>query len=201
MSRPFTSRGYDLTNRVIDRLTVKHPVGKNKTGAVQWLCTCSCGNVVTRTTSNLLRKDWHQSCGCLKTELLTKHGQNTKSKGTTPEYMAWQAMKSRCQPEHKQHADYSDRGIKVCSHWVDSFETFFAALGKKPSSKHSLDRKDNDLGYLCNLCSPPGGNCHWVTPKQQAANRRIKRLEHFSTKALLNELSSRVSRVSRRHRS
>jgi hypothetical protein len=60
----------------------------------------------------------------------------------------------------------------MCPEWLDSFETFYADMGDKPSPLHSLDRKENDKGY-----SP--GNCHWATEKQQANNMNTNRKLEF----------------------
>ncbi len=53
--------------------------------------------------------------------------------------------------------------------WRDSFMPFalyvLNKLGERPSTKHSLDRIDNSLGYV-------PGNMRWSTAKEQAANRR-----------------------------
>jgi len=38
-------------------------------------------------------------------------------------------------------------------------------MGPKPSSKHSIERKDNDLGYFPE-------NCYWATVKEQNRNTR-----------------------------
>ena len=62
-----------------------------------------------------------------------------------PEYQSWAAMKDRClntySPKFKY---YGGRGITVCEEWVDSFETFFADMGERPTKKHTLDRIDGN---------------------------------------------------------
>lgn len=95
---------------------------------------------------------------------IPKHGCSGNKK-RTPEYVAWNLMKSRCNnPKNPDSKSYAGRGIKVCSRWAN-FQKFLKDMGPKPSSRHSIDRKNNDKGY-----SP--SNCRWATPKQQANNRR-----------------------------
>lgn len=50
----------------------------------------------------------------------------------------------------------------------DDYEAFFRDVGPRPSDLHTLERKDNDLGY-------EPGNCVWATRKDQARNRRSTR--------------------------
>ena len=84
----------------------------------------------------------------------------------TPTYRAWQSMKYRCyNPKFKQFSDYGGRGILVCLTWKDSFETFFEDMGERPSSKHSLERINNNEHYTKD-------NCKWATKVEQASNTR-----------------------------
>ena len=76
-------------------------------------------------------------------------------------------MIARCtNPDHKQFKDYGGRGIQVAKEWLDSFESFLAYVGFKPSPVYSLDRyPDNDGNY-------EPGNVRWATAKQQSIGRR-----------------------------
>lgn len=75
-------------------------------------------------------------------------------------------MHRRCKdPQTKDYSRYGGRGITVCQEWgrFEPFETWALAHGYQ---EHLLlDRRNNELGY-----SP--SNCRFVTPTQQARNRR-----------------------------
>ncbi len=104
------------------------------------------------------------SCGCFKVESNTTHGL-----GQHALYHTWYEMIKRCySPEHKQFADYGDRGILVCSEWLDSPKQFIEDMGEKPTPEHSIDRIDNDGTY----CPE---NCKWSTPTEQSHNRRLRK--------------------------
>jgi hypothetical protein len=108
------------------------------------------------------------SCGCLMIEtrcLPKRHGHCSKGK-STPEYAAWRAMINRTTNKKVAHYhNYGGRGITVCDKWINSFEAFYADMGKRPSDKHSIDRIDNSGNY-------EPSNCRWATKSQQARNTR-----------------------------
>jgi hypothetical protein len=93
----------------------------------------------------------------------TKRGSIKHGATGSPEYQIWQGMKERCRnPKATSWKNYGSRGIMVK---LKSFEQFLAEVGPRPSSRHSIDRVNNDLHYQ-------PGNLRWATPKEQASNRR-----------------------------
>lgn len=88
-----------------------------------------------------------------------KHGYSN-----TSTYNSWHNMIERCtNPNAKGFNNYGGRGITVCEEWMD-FTNFLKDMGEKPYG-HSINRKDNNLGY----CPE---NCTWSSPKEQANNKR-----------------------------
>lgn len=87
-----------------------------------------------------------------------------------PEYRIWAHLKGRCLNEKdKDYKNYGARGIRVCDRWLHSFKAFYEDMGPRPSSKHSIDRIDNDGNY-------EPGNCRWATSKEQNNNKRKMKL-------------------------
>ena len=160
MSRNFI----DLTGQKFGKLiAIEKTDRKSSSRSIVWKCKCDCGKE-TFVSSSSLRSGNTQSCGCLKKELVTIHGQCQSS-----EYHSWDSMKARCyNPNYNQFKDYGGRGIEVCDRWKDSFENFLADMGSKPSSKHSIDRIDVNGNY-------EPGNCKWSTNQEQARNKRNQR--------------------------
>lgn len=82
------------------------------------------------------------------------------------EYSLWHSIKARCHnPNCLQFHNYGGRGISVCKRWLKSFEAFLQDVGKKPSAKHELDRRDNDGNY-------EPGNVRWVLRFENCRNTR-----------------------------
>lgn len=139
---------------------VRHPSGSSHRS---WECRCDCGTVVSCLHNNLTAGR-STCCGCTTKNPWIIHGDARRKR--TPEYSAWVAMRFRCRnPRAKQYPGYGGRGITVCERWLRSYEDFLADMGRRPSRRHSLGRKDNDGPY-----SP--GNCRWEVPAQQTRNTR-----------------------------
>jgi hypothetical protein len=156
----------DRTGSKIGMLTVLKFTGKIKYNKRVWLCRCDCGGSAEITS--FTGSAWN--CGCTKAKQgPIKHG--FASGKPIPEYITYKNMLSRCSEWHPRRTDYYDRGITVCDRWrngngeTHGFVLFLHDMGERPSSRHSLDRIDNDAGY-----SPE--NCRWATVSQQARNTR-----------------------------
>lgn len=130
------------------------------------LVRCDCGKEKSVFLHNLRADEaGTTSCGCRRIER-SRAASVTHGLTDSPEYVAWCKVKERCMtPGCKSYDRYGGRGIKMCDRWLHSFEMFLADMGKRPSSKHSVERVDNDGNY-------EPSNCIWGTPHQQARNRR-----------------------------
>lgn len=175
----------DLSGRLFGRLTA---LSLYATSPTRWTCSCSCGAITVAYAGNLKRGKT-KSCGC------GQHIGHRRTHGLvgSPEYKTWQGIKRRClNPNESGYAYYSRVGI--CDRWRDSFEAFLADMGKKPSSRHSIDRIDNERGY-------EPGNCRWATSKQQARNRRCVKLSESAASDIRASIAQgeRQSDVAKRH--
>ena len=84
------------------------------------------------------------------------------------ELIIWANMIQRCyNPKNKGFKNYGGRGITVCARWrgPGGYANFLADMGKRPSCRHTIERRKNNLGY-----SKP--NCKWATHHVQARNKR-----------------------------
>jgi hypothetical protein len=112
-----------------------------------------------------------------------KHGQ-ARDNFMTSEYRTWLGMRQRCSNPNKScYKYYGARGIKVCDRWNNSFEAFFADMGKKPTPKYTLERVDNNGNY----CPE---NCKWIHNSEQPNNRgNVSRYEFNNKYLTLKEIA------------
>jgi hypothetical protein len=157
-------------------VAVERVANDARNNSQRWRFICDCGSEKVATVAKVRSGDT-RSCGCWQRECareviqwvrpegkashLYKHGMSG-----TPEHAVWNAMIGRCTcPSATYFKHYGGRGITVCERWRNSFENFYVDMGPRPSSKHSIDRIDNDGNYEPN-------NCRWVTKSDQMKNRR-----------------------------
>lgn len=157
------------------KITVLSYAGRFPCGHSAWNCACDCGKLVTIRTEPLT-SGRTQSCGCTRIEKLVSRRTHGLSKSRT--YRIWKAMKTRCcNPNTNDWNDYGGRGIAVCERWTNSFENFLADMGECPTTKHSIDRINNEGNY----CPE---NCRWATTKEQTRNARSNHILNFNGKSM-----------------
>lgn len=153
-----------------ERRPYTHPSGKTE----QWPfmhvhCDCGGESWVRRSS---LKDAYTLSCGCWMRQQMSDrastHGE-ARHGMRSAEWLTWQSVRRRCYDTRcKEYASYGGRGIKVDDRWVNSYESFLADMGRKPSPKHSIDRINGSLGYSAS-------NCRWATSKEQNRNRSSNR--------------------------
>jgi hypothetical protein len=130
------------------------------------LCRCDCGTEREVVVGNL-RSGLTTSCGCWKDE---KTSERRKKHGfsKTTMYHRYRSMIRRCyDPLHNEFHNYGNRGIKVCSRWLESVENYIEDMGFPPFKEAQVDRINNDGGYSKE-------NCRWATPQENSLNKRKK---------------------------
>ena len=147
----------NLSGKRFGKLLVLSRGPNNHRGDAQWVTQCDCGGSTLSKSYNLTHKK-STSCGCW--ERTTKHKMSL-----TPEYGTWQNIQQRCEnSKNKNFSSYGGRGITVSPEWSE-FDVFFADMGQRPSSDHSIERINNSKGYSKD-------NCKWATRSEQQRNKR-----------------------------
>ncbi len=165
----------DLIGQTFGRLTVLEQVVGTRNGRF-FRCRCECGTEKAVSGSALIHGDI-VSCGCWRREragrVFLKHGAGPRRQ-RSPEYSSWRAMIKRCyEPKSRGYDRYGGSGITVCGRWRESFETFLADMGPRPSRQHSIDRFPNQQGGY------EPGNCRWATAKEQGRNTKTNVMLEF----------------------
>lgn len=191
----------DILNQRFGRLVVLCCLPKTKTyRRFKYKCHCDCGTIKITNRSALL-SGGSKSCGCLRRERIINmnriHGLSDSK-----EHRLYLRIKERCyNSRNDSYKSYGARGIRLCSGWNTSFESFYedivSNIGHKPSKEFSIDRINNNLNYSCGHCNECKKNnwpfnVRWATALQQANN---KRRNHFLT---LNNETLTIAQWSRK---
>jgi hypothetical protein len=140
---PRNGKYKDLTGKQYDRCLVLGFAGFKGPFAA-WLCRCQCGSRFVRNGA-ALERGGREGCGCFR------------NKSAIPKSIRgiWSSMIARCvDPQHESYHLYGKRGIRVCKRWSNSVEAFAHDMGKRPSTKHRLVRRNNRGNFTPR-------NCRW----------------------------------------
>lgn len=161
-----------LPEKIVPGFSIGHLTVEGQSrlgGRVHVICTC--GTRREFPAKQFLRGEF-KSCGCKRWRPFSNHRAQTHGLSKTPEYQAWCSIKKRClNPSNISWPDYGGRGITICDAWRDSFDVFFAYVGRRPSPNHSIDRINNDGNY-------EPGNVRWATRSEQQNNKRRTRFRY-----------------------
>lgn len=105
-------------------------------------------------------------------------------------YKKWRSMKVRCTHSNDKHyKNYAGRGIRMCKEWFD-FEVFYKwAIENGYQEGLTIERIDVNDDY-----KPK--NCTWITPEEQAKNRRSSIFVEYNNKKMIVTDIARLENVS-----
>ncbi len=152
-------RASDRVGQRYERLVITGVYRENKR---TWaIVDCDCGMKGKHTRVDGIVSGATLSCGCYIKE---NNGRVTHGRYRDRIYNIWGGMVSRTTNSNTSgYGSYGGAGKGVSDEWR-SFEVFLADMGEIPSSKHTLDRIDNTLGYSV-------GNCRWAISSVQLKNQ------------------------------
>lgn len=185
----------DRFGKLVVEDIIPHHYKDGKRIESRFRCRCDCGNRNEGYIHNLVNKST-VSCGCYARENARKvnliHGLSMN-----PLYRLWRGINIRCYAKNSKNFHlWGGRGI--FNFWKNDPKGFIEyiekELGQKPTSKHSLDRIDNNGNY-------EPGNLRWATSKEQAKNkthafqRKIEELEKKIEKLEFEILSYKANMI------
>jgi hypothetical protein len=144
----------DLTGRVFGRCTVIERDENIKSGNLQWICRCECGNVCT-VLGNSLKNGNTKSCGCLHKELIGNR------KRLAPFKSSYNKLQNRAQ-KYKIHSTLTYEEFLEFTQY-NKCHYCHNTLNWKPfcSQSYNIDRKDNNQGYTKENCVQCCKDCNW----------------------------------------
>lgn len=155
---------------------------------------CDCGSVkkyrLYLFTNNKYKSKMCGDCNKNRTSVMNKkHGLVRKDNPHWYLYQLWASIKGRClRKSCKDYPYYGARGIKIHDEWIDFPEKFvnyiLESIGERPNNLFSIDRMDNNKGYV-------PGNLSWSSKKNQTKNRR-KQIKNSNYNSIENDLKSEV---------
>lgn len=150
-----------------------------------WQVRCDCEEIFNQYQFLLKsgRSTQCKTCGYKSPKNLSQASEMGKAnrkhgKAGSPEYKAWQAIKNRClKTSDPRYPSYGGRGIVMHLEWQTNFTAFLDHVGERPSKAFSIDRLDNDSGYV-------PGNVAWRTIDEQNSNRRNTRFVEYQGESI-----------------
>jgi len=130
--------GRNLIGTTFGKITITGTAGLDAHSAKMVEGTCACGSVKLYRYNNL-KRGVSQSCGCDRKASVTTHNMRKNLA-----YSVWSSARSR----------HARELVPMQEDWYSDFNTFLAALGERPSIKHTLRLNDISKGYVA-------GNCAW----------------------------------------
>lgn len=168
----------ELNGQHFGKLVVVYENGRSKDGKVMWHCICECGNEIDVTSKSLISGNT-KSCGCLRIDKITAHG-DSKSRL----YSVWKGMRRRCNDCNDSHyMNYGGKGIKVCQEWDNSYEAFRDWALENGYETNALRGECTIDRIYCNKGYEPN-NCRLATIQTQENNKTTNRYLSYNGETL-----------------
>lgn len=163
--KPKSQRVY--IGQTFGKLTVIQLMGRDKDNHFLSKVRCECGHEFVTRDTFLVCGSRTQCPVCSNKNIMT-HGLSD-----TPIYYVWQGMKDRCcNPNSKSFQNYGGRGITICEEWLNSDVFIEWAIENGWKEGLQIDRINVNGNY-------EPDNCRFVTPQENARNKRDTIYIHY----------------------